>query len=93
MLPFDRTPGQLVIKVAKAAVFWLNSFPPGDGISSTLSPWAIITGQTIDYHWYCKYQLGEYVQAHEEHDNSMQSCTIGALVLRPTGNAQGSFIS
>ena len=73
MLPFDRIPGWLVIKMATAKVFWLNSFPPGDRKSSTLSPWAITTGQTIDYHWHCKYKFGEYVQTHEEHDNSMQS--------------------
>ena len=31
------------------------------------------------------------MQTHEEHDNSMTSRTVGALVLRPTGNAQGGF--
>ena len=28
---------------------------------------------------------------HEEHNNSMRSQTVGALVLCPTGNAQGGF--
>ena len=28
---------------------------------------------------------------HEEHDNSMRSQMVGALVLHPTGNAQGGF--
>ena len=31
------------------------------------------------------------MQTHEEHDNSMSPHTVGALALRPTGNAQGSF--
>ena len=31
------------------------------------------------------------MQTHEEHDNSMSPCTVGALALHPTGNAQGSF--
>ena len=31
------------------------------------------------------------VSTHEEHDNTMAPRTIGALVLRPTGNAQGSY--
>ena len=91
MLPFERVPGRLVIEMAKAAMFWLNSLPPGDGILSTLSPRAIILGQSINYHQHRKYQFSKYVQTHEEHDNSMQSHTIGALALRLTGNAQGNF--
>ena len=31
------------------------------------------------------------MQTHKEHDNSMSPRTVGALALRPTGNAQGSF--
>ena len=31
------------------------------------------------------------MQTHEDHNNSMSPCTVGALALRPTGNAQGSF--
>jgi hypothetical protein len=31
------------------------------------------------------------VQTHEQHDNTMIPRTIGALALRPTGNAQGNF--
>ena len=31
------------------------------------------------------------MQTHEEHNNSMSPRTVGALALRPTGNAQGSF--
>ena len=31
------------------------------------------------------------MQTHEEHNNSMTSRTVGALLLRPTGNAQGGL--
>jgi hypothetical protein len=51
----------------------------------------IITGQKMDYNHHCKYQFGQYVQMHEQHDNSMAPRTIGALALCPTGNAQGNF--
>ena len=33
----------------------------------------------------------EYVQTHEEHDNSLLSRTVGAIALRPTGNQQGGY--
>jgi Zinc knuckle len=90
-LPFERIPHRMVIEMAKSSVFWLNAFPNVQGVSQVLSPRTIITGQTVDFNHHCKHQFGEYVQTHEEHDNSMQARTIGALAMRPTGNAQGSF--
>lgn len=90
-LPFKKIPPRLVIKMAKQSVFWLNAFPKQNGVSDTISPHTIITGQKLDYNCQCKFQFGEYVQTHEEHDNSMSPKTIGALALRPTGNAQGGY--
>ena len=77
--------------MAKASVFWLNGVPPNDSLGNGLSPQTIITGQKLDYNRHCRYQFGEYTQTHEQHDNSMNPRTVGALALRPTGNAQGSF--
>jgi hypothetical protein len=34
-------------------------------------------------------EFGEYVQAHEEHANTMQTRTTGAIETKPTDNAQG----
>lgn len=90
-LPFNRVPARLVIEMAKAGVYWLNAFPHKRGISATASPREIVTGQKVDFNRHCKYQFGEYVQTHEQHDNSMAPRTIGALALRPTGNAQGNY--
>jgi len=66
-------------------------FPPNNGASDVLSPRAIITGTRPDYKRHCRIEPGSYVQTHEEHDNSMQSRTLGAIALRPAGNAQGSY--
>ena len=90
-LPFSKIPAQLVIEMAKASVFWLNGLPPKDYFWNNLSPRTIVTGQKLDYKRHCRYQFGEYVQTHEQHDNSMDPRTVGALALHPTGNAQGSF--
>jgi hypothetical protein len=56
-----------------------------------MSPRTIITGKTVDYNRHCKHAFGQYVQTHEQHDNSMGPQTIGALATRPTRNAQGNF--
>ena len=90
-LPFNKIPARLVVEMAKASVFWLNGVPPKDYFGGNLSPRTMVTGQKLDYKRHCRYQFGEYVQTHEQHDNSMDPRTVGALALRPTGNAQGSF--
>ena len=79
------------MELAKAMVYWLNSIPSNTGVSPTMSPRTIITGQLLDYHKHCRYEFGEYVQTHEEHDNSLLSRTVGAIALRPTGNQQGGY--
>ena len=90
-LPFQKIPARLVIEMAKTAVFWLNAFPTAGGASRQMSPRTIVTGQQIDYKRHCRFQFGEYAQTHEEHNNSMNPRTIGAIALRPVGNGQGSF--
>ena len=90
-LPFITLPKIMIIELAKFAVFWLNSFPHRLGISTTESPRLLVTGENIDYAKHCRFEFGEYVQCHEEHDNSMAPRTVGALALRPTGNRQGSY--
>ena len=90
-LPFTRMPNRLIIEMVYASTFWLNSFPPADGISDTISPRAIIVGTRLDYTKHCQLEFGTYVQTHEEHDNSMATRTTGAIALRPTGNEHGGF--
>ena len=90
-LPFKQLTRNIIIELAKAAVYWLNSIPSHMGVSPTINPRTIITGQVLDYHKHCRYEFGEYVQTHEEHDNSLVSRTVGAIALRPTGNQQGGY--
>ena len=90
-LPFQKIPAWLVIEMTKTAVFWLNAFPVMGGASQDLSPCTILTGQQVDYKSHCHFQFGEYAQTHEEHNNSMNRRTVGALALCPVGNGQGSF--
>ena len=90
-IPFKRLTRSMVMELAKAVLYWLNSGPSNTGVSPTMSPRTIITGQLLDYHKHCHYEFGEYVQTHEEHDNTLLSRTVGAIALRPTGNQQGGY--
>jgi len=88
-LPFWHIPRRLIVELVYYAIFWLNSFPAHDGISHKHSPGEIITGHNLDYQKHCQLEFGEYVQTHEETDNTVAPRTVGALALRPTGNTQG----
>jgi hypothetical protein len=88
-VPFKKMPSRMIVEMVTSATFWLNMFPPRDGISKTISPRGIIHGLTVDYNKHCQLEFGSYAQVDEEHDNSMQTRTTGAISLRPTGNEQG----
>ena len=90
-MPFKRIPDRMIIELIAGVVYWLNMFPPNDGIHPHLSPRALITGVRPDYKTHCKVEFGAYVHTHEQHDNSMQPRTVGAIALRPANGTQGGF--
>jgi hypothetical protein len=49
-VPFHRFPILMIKEMVTVCVFWLNMFPPHDGVSITLSPpRALMTSFTLDY--------------------------------------------
>jgi hypothetical protein len=82
----------MLIEMVYSSNFWLNSFPPDDGVSTVLSPRAIVVGMQLNYAKHCQLEFGTYLQTHgEEHNNSMATRTTGAIALRFTGNEQGGY--
>jgi hypothetical protein len=69
----------------------LNLFPVKGGLSSKLSPKQIMSGEVIHYN-FCAMGFGRYCQIHEEDQprNGMVQQTQGAILLGPSGNAQGA---
>ena len=92
-LPFTRIPKILTIHIVLNAVKLLNFFPTKGGISETLSPKTIMSGETLDYKKHLSLQIGQYCQVHEEDTprNSLNPRTKGAISLGPSGNLQGGF--
>ena len=88
-VPFKKMPSPMIVEMMTSATFWLNMFPPTDRISKVISHRGIIHSLTVDYNKHCQLGFGSYAQVNEEHDNSMQTRTTGAISLRPTGNEQG----
>ena len=90
-LPFQRLPKLLTIHIVFHAVKLLNFFPTKGGISETLSPKTIMSGETLDYKKHLCLPIGQYCQVHEEElpRNSLRPRTKGAISLGPSGNLQG----
>ena len=91
MTPFKFIPPIFIVEMVYANVFWRNMFPIKGGISSTQGPAEIILNRVMDFNTYGKLEFGDYVQTHEEHDNSMGTRTVGAIATRPTVNVQGGY--
>jgi hypothetical protein len=51
----------MLIEMVFLNVFWLNAFPHKLGVSQTISPRTIVTGQTADYNKHCRMEYGQYV--------------------------------
>ncbi len=92
-MPFQRIPKLLTIHIVLNAVKLLNFFPTKGGISDTLSPKTIMSGETLDYKKHLSLQIGQYCQVHEEDTprNSQRPRTKGAISLGPSGNIQGGY--
>jgi hypothetical protein len=90
-MPYSSLPRVLVKELATAAIRNLNMFPHPDGVSATLSPATIVTGQPkIDYQT-MRLEFGTYVQVYDGTSNDTKSRTLGAIATNPTGNSSGDY--
>jgi hypothetical protein len=92
-LPYERIPKLMTIHIVLNVVKLLYFFPTKGGVSDTLSPKIIMSGETLDFKKHLSLHIGQYCQVHEEDTprNSQVDCTKGAISLGPSGNLQGGF--
>jgi hypothetical protein len=83
----------MTIHIVLNVVKLLNFFPTKGGVSDTLSPKTIMSGETLYYKNHLSLHIGQYCQVHEEYNphNSHITRTKGAISLGPSGNLQGGF--
>jgi hypothetical protein len=92
-LPYKRIPKLMTIHIVLDVVKLLNFSPTWGGVSDTLSPKTIMSGEKLDFKKHLSLQIGQYCQVHEEDTprNSQVACNKGAISLGPSGNLQGGF--
>ena len=86
-------PVTLTINIIFKSIKLLGYFPTTAGISTTISPREIVTGETLNYKRHLAILFGKYCQIHEEYTphNSKMPCTRGDICIDPRGNKQGGF--
>jgi hypothetical protein len=92
-LPFESTPKTMTVHFVLNVVTLLNFFPTKGGVSETMSPNNIMSGETLNYKKHLSPQIGQYCQVHEEDNprDSQIARTKGAISLGPSGNLQGGL--
>jgi hypothetical protein len=74
--PFTHLPRILVKYLVMESTKKLDFFPNKNGVSKYFSPCMIMHQEKMDYARHCKYQIGEYVQAHDEPDHTNTNAPI-----------------
>jgi len=88
-LPYAQIPQIMLIYLLHHVVMWLNNFPAANGISDRFSPLEILQHNKLEV----KYHYIAHCEVHEDNTptNSMQSRSLPAICLGPTGNKQGTY--
>lgn len=84
-LPYERYPRLLKRYVVSAPALSLNMLPHPDGVSPTLSPRTIVTGQHTSYTRHCRISVGAFCHLHDPHTptNTMEPRTFSGIALGP----------
>lgn len=92
-LRFTRLPKAVIRSLAKQGIINLNSLPALHGVSSSLSPFTIVTGHPAPDFSTLRVDFGAYCQVHDEPDpsNTNQSRTTGAIALHASSNIHHSY--
>lgn len=92
-LSYVTMPSLMVVYFVMFVYFWLNAFPPENGVSDKVAPGEFIGGRVLDFNKHCGAVFGSHVQTHEDNypKNSMQSITLGIITLGPDSSARGGY--
>ena len=93
-IPCSRLPRRVIIELVTFVVFWLNSSPPGGGVSWTYSPRTILLGRTVGQRLHYRLPFGSLTEVHGNPavtNVTRTMRTTPALCLGPTGNQRGTY--
>jgi hypothetical protein len=92
-MPFRRIPRVMIRGLASFAVRSLNQLPALNGITTLMSPLAIVTGKgNINFNK-LTLKFGEYAQIFDDHSptNNTDARTIGGIAMSHLGSTDGGY--
>jgi hypothetical protein len=94
-LPFNKIPMIITTYMVLHAVRMLNFFPQKTGVSETLSPKTIISGERLDWKRHRALPFGAYCQVHEQDEMGRSDInnerTLGAISIGPSDNQHSGY--
>jgi len=85
-------PKSIITAAVRFVNLMLNMIPMETGISSTLSPAAIIEDMHLNYERHCQLRFLEYVLIHNESNSDLSPRVSAALNLGPVGDQQRNHL-
>ena len=94
ILPYKFYPKLLKQYVVTSGALSMNMLPHPDGVSPTLSPRTIVTGQKTSYNAHCKVSVGSYCQfpTYPQRTNTMEPRTTAGIALGPDPQHPSHFL-
>ena len=90
-LPYRRYPKIMTISLVESMTKWLNTFPTSNGISSTMSPAAIVLGRHQPDMGRKRIGFGSYAMVHIGTTNNMKRRSVPAIALQESNDNSGYY--
>ena len=90
-VPFKRYTKLMVYMLVESIIYWLNSFPAKEGVSSTISPAGIVTGRNLPDFNNKQIPFGAYAWVFTKTTNTMKSRRVPAIALGPSNEWGGHY--
>ena len=88
-IPYNKFKKLMTISLVQYIITCLNMFPSKNGISSDLSPAAIVLGYLNTDYNKLNFSFGAYAQVYIDTTNSIKQRMVGAVALRPANESSG----
>ena len=90
-IPYKRYPRIMTVALVESMTTWLNAFPTTNGISSTMSPAAIVIGKHNPDMSRKRINFGAYAMVHIGTTNTMKRRSVPSIALRESNENGGYF--
>ena len=90
-LPYKRYTKLMIYMLVECIIYWLNSFPSQNGVSSSISPAGIVTGRQLPDFNNKHIPFGAYAWVFTKTTNTMKARRVPAIALCPSNEWGGHY--